>query len=32
MNVVSKHIINYPWLFYTVANLDVTLSGRQGET
>lgn len=23
MRVDSKHIINYPWLFYTVANSDV---------
>lgn len=28
----SKHIINYPWLFYTVANSDVILSGREEET
>lgn len=32
MRVDSKHIINYPWLFYTVANSDVSLSGREGET
>lgn len=28
----SKHIINYPWLFYTVANSNVILSGREEET
>jgi hypothetical protein len=31
MSAVSKHIINYSWLFYTEANSDVTLSDRQGE-
>lgn len=28
----SKHISNYPWLFYTVANSDVILSDREEET
>lgn len=28
----SKHRINYPRLFYTVANSDVTLSGREEGT
>lgn len=29
MRVDLKHIINYPWLFYTVANSDVTQAERE---